>query len=641
MDRRRAAPICNMDRTASPAAASGCILACAHMTAYRPGPQNSILGVQVAVFTSAGTVNDYLAMALSNDPNYPNSPDCPPLSQAALPEDVHRRLTRMRSRAPVFDDAGEEGAPEMREWPSSTAVDNADGTTSIPRAGSQDFFGNDAFHGVEFFGPVWARSPLDTGGLDDSAWDALGPNRTVPDEAVFNAACGDGNRVQAPNMASPFTDSPYPYTPGSFFESEQLHQQPQPMGGFQPSSFPFHPDEGRAQPPMQNDGRDPCFGDRSLLPPVGDADSRCAGCGAAGCWNAAGMGTAGVDNVAFRKFGTTGPLRQASALIYWLDHGSAIANPAYTSTYLGSPAATPAYRAAAVPPDPSTPTSVSRGVAAASTLLSMRHSIHPPSQKQDPFACVQTPVKSKRKRHVPSSPVRYTSPAFHVHKRRRREIKTKRRGASLAETIARGDPWYWNEAQVLFALTDSTSMDVMINPVLARLNKGPSSLHDFLYSSNLSGRQMLTCVDMFTLQSSGLSAAQQSALLGAIQSARARSCRYQTFLCFPRPTHQVAARDKARILRDLSRHPPAAGGKRLFEFPGRSILCKRGARGGGSTRGGRGSTRGEKEAQEEKEREGEEEEAQGEEEEDEKEVEKDEEKAQEVQEDKGRRTHAF
>ncbi|KAL8968263.1 MAG: hypothetical protein Q9197_004975 [Variospora fuerteventurae] len=547
MDRRRAAPICNIDRTASPAAVSGCILVCAHTTTYRAGPQKGILGVQVAVFTSAGTVNDYLDMALSNYPNYPNSPDCSPLSQAALPEDVHRRLTRMQSRAPVLNDAGEEGAPEMREWPSSTAVDNADGTTSIPRAGSKDFFGNDAFHGVEFFGPVWTRSPLDTGGLDDSAWDALGPNRTVQDEAVFNAACGDENRVQAPNMASPFTHSPYPYTLGSFFESEQLHQQQQPMGGFQPSSFLFHPDEGRAQPPMQNDERDPCFGDRSLLPPVGDADSRGAGWGAAGCWNAAGIGTAGVDNVAFP-----------------------IANPAYTSTYLGFPAATPAYRAAAVQPDPSTPTSVSRGVAAASTLLSMRHSIHQPSQKQDPFAGVETPAKSKRKRHVPSSPVRYTGPAFQVHKRRRREIKTKRRGASLAETIARGDPWFWNEAQVLFALTDSTSMDVMINPGLASLNKGPSSLHDYLYSSNLSGRQMLTCVDMFTLQSSGLSAAQQSAMLGAIQSARARSCRYQTFLYFPRPTHQVAARDKARILRELSRHPLAAGGKRLFEFPGRS-----------------------------------------------------------------------
>ncbi|KAL9015163.1 MAG: hypothetical protein Q9173_000213 [Seirophora scorigena] len=307
MDRRRAAPICNIDRTASLAAALGCILVCAHITTCRPEPQKSIPGVQVAVFTSTGTVHDYLDMALSNYPKYPISPDCSPRSQAALPEDVHRRLTGIQSRAPVFDDAGEEGPPEMREWPSSTAVDNADGTTSIPRAGSRDFFGNDAFHGVEFFGPVWSRSPLDTGGLDDSAWDALGPNRTVPDEAVFDAACCDENRVQAPNMASLFTDSPYPYTPGSFFESEQLHQQQQPMGGFQPSTFPFHPDEGRAQPLMQNNERDPCFGGRSLLPPVGDADLRGAGWGVAGCWDAAGIGTAGVDNVAFRKFGITSP----------------------------------------------------------------------------------------------------------------------------------------------------------------------------------------------------------------------------------------------------------------------------------------------------------------------------------------------
>lgn len=305
MDRRRAASVCKIDRTALPAAASGYTLVCAHITIYRPQPQKSIPGVQIAIFTSAGTVNDYLEMVLSN---HSKSPECSSLSPLTLPEDVHRLLT------PVLDDAGEEGAPEMREWPSSTAVDITDGTRSIPRAGSGAFFGNDASHGVEFFGPGWSRAPLDTEGLDNSAWDALGLNRTGLDEAIFDTACYDKTRVQAPNTPFPLTDSPYPYTPGPFLESEQLQQlqqlqQQQPLGGFQPSNFPFRPDEGRAQPMMQYDERNPCFGDRSLLPPSGDADLGATGWGLASCWNPAGTGTAGVNNVVFSKFGTTGPLR--------------------------------------------------------------------------------------------------------------------------------------------------------------------------------------------------------------------------------------------------------------------------------------------------------------------------------------------
>lgn len=181
-----------------------------------------------------------------------------------------------------------------------------------------------------------------------------------------------------------------------------------------------------------------------------------------GGWRAAGMPLAlALPESTTLVLVRTGPLREASTLIYYLDHGPAIADPAYTSTYVGYPAATPTYHAATVLPDPSTQTSVSRDLAAADTLLSMRHSIYQPSQQQDPFAGAESPVKSQRKRPVPSSPVRDTSPALQVHKRRRREIKTECQGASLAETIARKDPWYWNEVQVLFALTDSTSMDVM------------------------------------------------------------------------------------------------------------------------------------------------------------------------------------
>lgn len=115
-----------------------------------------------------------------------------------------------------------------------------------------------------------------------------------------------------------------------------------------------------------------------------------------------------------------------------------------------------------------------------------------------------------------------------------------------------------------------------MNPGLASLNKGPLSLRDFLCSSNFSGSRILTCVDTFTLQSSGLSGVQQSILLGAIQSARARSCRYLTSLYFPRPAHEVTTRDKTRILRNLSCNPLALGGERLFEFPGRSYVARRG-----------------------------------------------------------------
>ncbi len=91
-----------------------------------------------------------------------------------------------------------------------------------------------------------------------------------------------------------------------------------------------------------------------------------------------------------------------------------------------------------------------------------------------------------------SSSDEFTSSISSAYKRRGRDIRTIRRGTSLSQAIARLDPWHWDVEDVIFALTDSRSLDIMGDSNLL-----PSSLRSSLgpifYGSLFSSSRLPSC----------------------------------------------------------------------------------------------------------------------------------------------------
>ncbi|KAL8709710.1 MAG: hypothetical protein Q9225_007414 [Loekoesia sp. 1 TL-2023] len=259
--------------------------------------------------------------------------------------------------------------------------------------------------------------------------------------------------------------------------------------------------------------------------------------------------------------------------------------PQCTKTLSGSPLAP-------------TPTST----AAARALQSIQWAGYETLQHQESSSRCDTQPASIPNRKRPASQISQDNPPSstpRAYKRRRREIKTIRRGTSLAEAIARLDPWYWDVADVDFALTDPTSIDVILHPPLAALSP---KLQDLVLSHDISGRHLLTCIDTLTLQQLGMSSAQQTILLHTISSLRQRSSEYFAYNQVPRPSSDDGGgmpRDRARILRDLRSEPLEGGEERVFETPRRRYFARKdgggvyqfwySSRGGGGEGGGFGT----------------------------------------------------